>query len=492
MTGDRSTGAGRFAEWPPRGRAAQRPSGEASAPRPTTSTTPPWYIRRTAGAAQGKGQGNDLNREVMQQAITEVRQLLADRVDTGVSPDEAMSLIESEVHSWVRERGVAAGLPSLTPGMAARLAKAVHDDLFGLGALQPLLDDSTVEDIDINGYDEVWVSYADGRKLRGPAAASSDAELEEKIRYWARLGNTPREFSMANPLLNAALGEHGGIRLSAVMSVTPRPHVSIRRHRLVEVTLDDLVRTGTIDRTAKEFLSAAVRARKNIVVTGATKAGKTTMLRALISEVDPDERIATLESDYELYLHHLEKHRDVIPFEARRANSEGVGAITLRDLIPQALRHNPQRIIVGEVRADEIIPMLEAMNSGHEGSLCTIHANRGEEIFNRVLLLADRGQLAISPASIHMFVGMALDFVVHVHRDRRTNQRFVSEIIEVLEPGETDRPAVNHVFRPGSDRRAMPATTPRCINELVDYGFDPQLLNHRVSPWGEQQAGGYS
>ena len=187
---------------------------------------------------------------------------------------------------------------------------------------------------------------------------------------------TRREFSEARPLLNAGLG--GMVRLSAVMSVTRDVHVSARFHRLTAITLPDL--TGppwlTLSPALAHFLQACVRAHVNILVTGGVDAGKTTLLRALCSAVDPDERIATLESDRELFLDLLPgQHLDVVPFEARQANSEGVGAIDLHDLIPQALRMNPRRIIVGEVRDQEIRPMLEAMNSGQEGSMATLHAN---------------------------------------------------------------------------------------------------------------------
>src|SRR5262249_51269523 len=153
----------------------------------------------------------------------------------------------------------------------------------------------------------------------------------------------------------------------------------------------------TLSPVLAKFLTALVTARKNIIVTGGTDAGKTTLLRGLAAAIDPGERIATLESEYELYLDRLpDQHHDIVALEARQANSEGAGEITLHDLIPQALRLHPVRIIVGEVREQEIRPMLEAMNSGHEGSMTTIHANSAEEVFSRILFLAQRGQLVMS------------------------------------------------------------------------------------------------
>jgi len=307
------------------------------------------------------------------------------------------------------------------------------------------------------------------------------------IRTWAtRGGQTARDFSAAAPLVNVALT--GSARLTATMSVTPRPCVSLRRHGQIDVTLARLAELGTVDGTVAAFLAAAVRSRCNIIVTGGVNAGKTTMLRALASEIPPGERVATLESEYELYLHELARHPDVIAFEAREANSEGAGGISLRDLISHALRHNPRRIIVGEVRRDEIMPMLEAMNSGQDGSMCTLHANSPAEAFDRILILGLRGGLALAERAIHILVGMAVDVIVHLRRgfDGTRTVRYVSEILEVMPPGDTERPAVNRLFLPDPRTgRAMAAHTPSAamLSRLSAAGFDAGLLDqHRSQP----------
>jgi Flp pilus assembly CpaF family ATPase len=251
---------------------------------------------------------------------------------------------------------------------------------------------------------------------------------------------------------------------------------------------------GTIDATLAAFLAAAVRGRCNIIVTGGVNAGKTTLLRALAGEIPPGERVATLESEYELYLHELATHPDVIAFEAREANSEGAGGISLHDLIAHALRHNPRRILVGEVRRGEIMPMLEAMNSGQEGSMCTLHANSPTEAFDRILILGLRGGLALAERAIHILVGMAVDLIVHVRRgyDGTRTVRYVSEILEVMPPGDTERPAVNRLFLPDPRTgRAMAAHTASApmLGKLAAAGFDPGLLDQHRSqqalrvPW---------
>jgi Flp pilus assembly CpaF family ATPase len=300
------------------------------------------------------------------------------------------------------------------------------------------------------------------------------------VRTWGlREAQTQREFSVSRPMLNAGLA--GMIRLSAVMSVTRDIHVSVRFHRLVDITLDQLAGPPylTLTPPLAHFLGAAVRAHKNILVTGGVDAGKTTMLRALSSAVDPDERIATLESERELYLDLLpERHHDVIAFESRQANSEGAGEITLHDLIPQALRMNPRRIVVGEVRDQEIRPMLEAMNSGQEGSMATIHANSADEIFSRILMLAQRGHMAMTTDAINLAVGLCRPFVVHIRKDRTGSVRHVSEVIEVLPPADGFQPSRNRIFSPGPDGRAVfdHSLSREAMRDLIDAGLNPDML----------------
>jgi Flp pilus assembly CpaF family ATPase len=433
-----------------------------------------------APAAAAHNPGGELGDEGFRAAARQIFKDTAGELGQVATRDQARAIAGERVAAWAEQQARAGGVLA-PPQTQAALVRAVLDEQFGLGPLQPYLDDPQVENIDINGPRQVWVTLRDGRRLAGRPVASSDGELMEMVRTWGlREGQTPREFSATNPLLNAALNE-AGVRLSAVMSVTPGVHVSIRCHRLVDVTLEELCQPeyGTLSAGLAHFLSCAVRAYKNMIVTGGVDAGKTTLLRALASAIDPGERIATLESEYELYLHRLPgRHHDVVAMEARQANTEGAGAIILHDLIPQALRLNPRRIIVGEVRDTEIRPMLEAMNSGQEGSLATIHANSADEVFGRILMLAQRGQLTMSPEVIHLEVGMARPFVVHIRKDPATNQRFVSEVIEVLPPADGAQPSRNRVFSPSPDGRAVPdhSLSPEAMADLMAAGFNPDVL----------------
>ncbi len=425
--------------------------------------------------------------------VGEITALVGNRLDDGASPAEVMPVIRETARRWL-ERQVRAGLlPASAGGAIDELARAVHDQRYELGPVTAYLRDPQVENVDINGCDQVWITYASGERVAGPPVAASDDALISMIRTWAtRGGQTARDFSAAAPLVNVALT--GGARLTATMSVTPRPCVSLRRHGQIDVTLTRLVSLGTVDTTLAAFLAAAVKSRCNIIVTGGVDCGKTTMLRALASEVPPGERVATLESEYELYLHELAQHPDVIAFEAREANSEGAGGISLHELIAHALRHNPRRILVGEVRRDEIMPMLEAMNSGQEGSMCTLHANSPTEAFDRILILGLRGGLALAERAIHILVGMAVDLIVHMRRgfDGTRTVRYVSEILEVMPPGDTERPAVNRLFLPDPQTgHAVAAHTPSAdlMARLAGAGFNAALLDQHRSQQHRPPAG---
>jgi Flp pilus assembly CpaF family ATPase len=393
--------------------------------------------------------------------VPDILQRAAGRLPDHGHPEDVMPGIRAACRNWAEERARRSGQVT-DPTDAEALAQAAYDLRYDMGPLAPYLRDPHVENIDINGCDHVWVTYATGERVAvGPIAPSDDA-LVTMIRTWAnRGGQTARDFSAASPLVNVAMTT--GARLTATMAVTPRPCVSVRRHGQVDITLARLVELDTIDPPLAAFLAAAVRGRCNIVVTGGVNAGKTTLLRALAGEIPAEERIATLETEYELFLHTRPEHPDVIAFEAREANSEGAGGITLHDMIAHALRHNPRRILVGEVRRTEIMPMLEAMNSGQDGSMCTLHANSPTEAFDRILILGLRGGLALAERAIHTLVGMAVDLIVHVRRgyDGRRTVRYVSEVLEVLPPGDTERPAVNRLFLPHpATGRAVVAHTP--------------------------------
>jgi pilus assembly protein CpaF len=392
----------------------------------------------------------------------------------------------------------------LTTDDEQRLAQSVLDALFGLGRLQSLVDDPDIENIDVNGCDRVWATFADGSKRLMPAVADSDEELVDLIRSAAgRFGLSERRFDTARPELDLQLP--GGARLSALMAVSARPAISIRRHRFADLSLGDLCAMGAMDPDLRSLLGAAVRARKNIVVAGAMNSGKTTLLRALAAEIDPRERIVTIEQAFELGLDTgSSRHPDIVALEARPANIEGEGRIPVADLVRRSLRMNADRVIVGEVLGDEVLPMLNAMSQGRSGSMCTLHAESSAGVFRRIASYAVQAPERLPLEATNLLIAGALHFVVQLdtemHDDagtdlpngtghiaspfdppestdsfpaRRARARFVSSVREVID-AEGAQVISNEVYRPGPDRRAVPASPLRAetAEELRRFGFE--------------------
>ena len=323
------------------------------------------------------------------------------------------------------------GEGALTHDVEYATGEAVYARMYGAGRLQRLLDDTSIENIDINGCDEVWIRRADGTKERGDPVAATDEELVELVQTLASYaGRSSRPFDAANVELDLRLPD--GSRMSAVQEVSGRPAVSIRRHRFEKVTLADLVGNDTMTPEAADFLAAAVAAKFNLVIAGGTDSGKTTMLRALAAEIGPEERVVTVENSLELGLRaDTARHPDCTELEARVANSEGRGAVSMDQLVRRSLRMNPDRVIVGEVLGPEIIVMLQAMSQGNDGSLSTLHARTGREVFERISTYALTAEQRMPREAAFSLIAGGLDFVVFLRKDRGTRKRRLSQVLEV-------------------------------------------------------------
>lgn len=400
---------------------------------------------------------------------------------TAMSADDereyARSLIVQVLEDHARYE-VAEGRRPISPEDEAEVATAIHSALFGVGRLQPLLQDPEVENIDINGCDQVFVQYGDGREERHPPVAESDEELIELIQVLAaHTGLSSRPFDSANPQLDLRLPD--GSRLSAVMNVTARPAVSVRKARLGRVFLEELVANGTMSPEVGSFLKAAILARKNIMIAGATNAGKTTMLRALANVIPASERLITVERALELGLGETpDLHPNVVAFEERLPNSEGLGGVSMAELVRRSLRMNPSRVIVGEVLGDEIVTMLNAMSQGNDGSLSTIHANSSLEVFNRIGTYAIQARERLPLEATTMLIAGALDFVVFLrkHNDHARGggqARVVESIREVV--GHDGQVLSSEVFAPDVEGRAAAHAPVACADELQEFGYDPDV-----------------
>lgn len=363
--------------------------------------------------------------------------------------------------------------PPLTPSQEAEVAQAVLDRLHGLARLQPLIDNPDIRDIHISGHDRVWLLLRTGNKVRGGPIADSDRDLIDLIATAARrIGRSERRWDAANPELNLQLPN--GDRLHALMIVSGRPTVTIRRHDFDLHRLTHLVGRGVCDELLAAFLAAAVRARLNVIVAGGTGTGKTTLLRCLINEIPADERLITVEDSLEIGLDHFEElHPDYEALEAREANTEGVGEFSLADLVRAALRMDPQRVIVGEVRGAEVLPMLLAMSQGNDGSMCSIHADSSKGVFSRLAMYAAMTRERLEPSVTNLLVANAVDLVVHL--GWVDGMRRVTSVREVTGVTDTGREvASNELWRPDATGAARPAgpASAETANALATAGFD--------------------
>lgn len=415
-------------------------------------------------------------RESVASELAEIRRL--ETVDDGT--DERSEQARAEALIWNRldelaQQRAASGQLQLSVEQEELYFKRIKAELFGLGGFEDYLFDPTVENIFVNGCDRVFVSRsgAESPDIVPPIAESDQALIDLVNRWAARLGRTERRFDVSNPRLDLRLP--GGFRLHAIMEVTQRPTITIRCPYHRRVGLHDIQQMGTLSEEMVTFLSAAVKARLNIIVAGGTGTGKTTLLRALLHEVPPHERIITIEDTSELGIAAFEEdHPNVVEMETRQANVEGVGELTMLELTRECLRMSPDRVVVGEVRGAEALYMLKAMSQGNDGSMCTVHADSARGVADRVRGYCAEG-VPIPMAVIDTFYRNAVDLVVHLRvlPDRR---RVVASIVEV-EKTEGEGVRYNDLFAEvagGLGQANTPPTT-RLLERLRVAGYRGQL-----------------
>lgn len=361
----------------------------------------------------------DERTQFLQSLRSRIHNRLIDNLDLNVlvQIDGSAALegaIERTLHMLIDEER----LP-LTPAERSSVARDVLYDTLGLGPLEPLLADAEVNDILVNGSQSVWVDR-NGRLLETDIRFKDDNHLLHVInRVVSRVG---RRIDESSPIVDARLPD--GSRVNAIIPPLSLdgPILSIRRFRAVPFSFEDLVARGTLTGGMAKFLHLAVEAKLNILVSGGTSAGKTTLLNVLSSSVSDRERIVTIEDTGELRL----QQRHVVRLESRPSNIEGQGAVSQRDLVKNALRMRPDRIVVGEVRGAEALDMLQAMNTGHEGSLTTVHANSPRDALSRLETLVLLAGVELSQRSIREQIGSAFDLIVQIKRVADGSRKVVS------------------------------------------------------------------
>jgi pilus assembly protein CpaF len=335
--------------------------------------------------------------------------------------DSGSGLNEQEIVAAVRAEGVVLSAPE-----AHRLCAQVRSELFGAGPLQPLLEDPEVTDVLVNGPDSVFVDRGSGLVRSAVRFADHDAIRRLAQRLAMAAG---RRLDSAQPFVDAQTPD--GVRLHAVLPPIARGSalLSLRIPRRRVLTLADLVRQGGLDSVGALWLAALVHARASYVITGGTGSGKTTVLSTLLELVPERERLVIVEDSAELE----PQHPHAALLQARPANVEGAGSVTLTDLVRQAMRMRPDRLVVGEVRGVEVIDLLSALNTGHEGGCATVHANSAADLPARIEALA--APAGWPRAAIHAQLAAGLDAVVHLRRSA-TGKRTVWGVGVLCRDGE--------------------------------------------------------
>jgi pilus assembly protein CpaF len=373
--------------------------------------------------------------EPLDELAAALRARLVERARDG----EAGGSLEVEVRELVERE--AAALPEAE---RQALVERVIVLATGLGPLEPLLADPTVDEVMVNGPGAVYVERA-GRLERAGVAFAGEAELMHAIeRVLAPLG---RRVDEASPLCDARLPDGSRVNVVIPPLSLSGPCLTVRRFRREGFSLRDLVGNGTLPAALAELLAVSVAARASILVSGGTGSGKTTTLNALSGAIPGEERIVTIEDAAELRL----RQRHVVRLEARPANLEGRGEVTIRQLVRNALRMRPDRIVVGEVRGAEALDMLQALNTGHDGSLTTVHANSPEDALRRVETLALMAGVGLPHAAVREQVSSALDLIVHQAR-LPDGARAVESVTEVVRAA--GGAGVRELYRRGGETRA--------------------------------------
>ena len=411
------------------------------------------------------GQLTDFD-DIKQHVHTAVINLINEEMDdTNQTEEEKAAFVREAIETVLNNENT-----DIPRAVRRRFVEEMFNDIVGLGPLEPLLADPNITEIMVNGPDQVYV------EIRGKIEAT-DVRFRDNAHVMNIINrivsSVGRRIDESSPMVDARLAD--GSRVNAVIHPVclSGPTITIRKFAKNPLGVSDLIRFSSVSPQMMAFLEACVKARMNIIVSGGTGSGKTTLLSVLSGYIPENERIVTIEDAAELQLQ--QKH--VITLESRPANVEGAGAITIRDLVRNALRMRPDRIVVGEVRSGETLDMLQAMNTGHDGSLTTAHANSPRDLMSRLETMVLMSGVEMPVSAIREQVSSALDLIVHQARMRDGSRKIVSITEVVGMEGDTITLQDIYVYKPagigGSMRDAFVATgtRPGFVDKMADNGI---------------------
>ncbi|MDD5923184.1 MAG: CpaF family protein [Clostridia bacterium] len=356
---------------------------------------------------------------VQELLIEEIKKYIADNLRLSELTDEQL---EEEIENIISLKTQG---KYISIEQKVNIKELVFSSIRGLGLLDSIIRDETITEVMINGHEHIFVEK-NGRLQRLDAAFESERRLEDIIQRI--VGLSGREVNQSNPIVDTRLQDGSRVNVVLPPIALCGPTMTIRRFSKTPMTIEKLISYGSITQEIADNLELFVRAKYNIFISGGTGSGKTTFLNALSNYIPKDERIITIEDSAELQIKGID---NLVSLETRNANSAGTGQITIRDLIKSSLRMRPERIVVGEVRGGEALDMLQAMNTGHDGSLSTGHANSTEDMLSRLETMVLQGSAGLPLEAIRQQIASALDIIIHLSR-LRDHSRKTMEITEVV------------------------------------------------------------
>lgn len=360
-----------------------------------------------------------MDHEQEQQLIAEVKRYVTEHLPLSKMSDEEL---EEKIEEIVAQR---IGGRYCSIEQRLNIIQQVYSSIRGFGLLDSIMNDDTITEVMINGPDNIFVEQ-NGRLFKLDQQFESQRRLEDIIQRIVGLAG--REVNQANPICDTRLPDGSRVNVVLPPIALCGPTVTIRKFSKTPMTVDKLIQYGSITQEIADKLEMLVKAKYNIFVSGGTGSGKTTFLNALSNYIPKDERVITIEDSAELQIKGID---NLVTLETRNANASGAGQITIRDLIKSSLRMRPERIVVGEVRGGEALDMLQAMNTGHDGSLSTGHANSTEDMLSRLETMVLQGSSGLPLEAIRQQIASAVDIIIHLSR-LRDKSRKTMEITEVV------------------------------------------------------------